>query len=430
MKFVRSSLAAMICSALAGSGFGDTWTVGVTGDFADIQSAVDASAPGDSILVEAGTYAPFEIAKPLNVLGAGPDVVHIEGTNTVDFVAMGIRDIAPFTSVVVSGMSFGMTDAVSGVPLVHLYDNSGAVLLHDIETTTSFLATHPGPVIQLTSSDWVTLDQSTVRGGGSFFFEEPSEAVFAIDSELWVYSSELLGMGVDLGATRIPEVALRAVDSVVYVADSTLKGGDGGIAQIGFDVACVDGAQAAVLQGSAIAKFVDGDFTTGQDGFHVACNTPPGTGPDGTIELLGTSQGIFSDNIQVNDPGIFAEPGASATFNDLIYPTLALGPVRAAPGESFDVLLSGNPSSAGLLFYALGLGTNTFGLPGVDGVFALNPLPFLGTVAVGLDAAGDQVLPLVVPVDASLLGVVVHFQWLELDPSQNGLSNPTLLPVR
>lgn len=428
MNAVLPSLAVVAC--LAGPGFGDTWTVGPTGDFTEIQPAVDAAAPGDSILVEAGTYAPFEIAKPLNVLGAGAESVMIAGVNTVDFVAMGVHDIGPFSSVVVSGMSFSMAEAVGTTPLLHVYDNEGSVLLHDIETTATFLDWTPGPVLQLTSSDWVTIDQSTIRGGGSFFFEDPSEAVFAVDSEVWIYSSELLGMGVDLGADRIPEVALRAVDSVVYVADSTLKGGDGGVVQIGFDVACYEGAQAAVLEGSAVAKFVDGQFTTGSGGFHPGCFGQPSDDPDGTIELLGSSQGIFSDAIQVNDPGIFTEPGATATFNNLIYPTLALGPVRAAPGESFDVLLSGNASSAGLLFYALGLGTNTLGLPGVDGVFALNPLPFLGTLPVGLDAAGEQVLPLVVPVDASLLGVVVHFQWLELDPSQNGLSNPTLLPVR
>ena len=62
-----------LAGASAGSAQLQTWIVDDTPapppDFTDIQSAVDAAAEGDTILVEAGSYPTFQIdAKSVSIL--------------------------------------------------------------------------------------------------------------------------------------------------------------------------------------------------------------------------------------------------------------------------------------------------------------------------------------------------------------------------
>ncbi|MEW6747973.1 MAG: hypothetical protein AB1486_35095, partial [Planctomycetota bacterium] len=52
-----------------------TWVVANdgSGDFTELQAAVDAASPGDLILVKDGTYAGALIQKALSIVGSGPD---------------------------------------------------------------------------------------------------------------------------------------------------------------------------------------------------------------------------------------------------------------------------------------------------------------------------------------------------------------------
>ena len=66
-------LSLLLASAMSAQG--TVWTVDFdgSGDFDEIQPAVDAAADGDVILVAPGGYAPFRISgKGLRVHGAGP----------------------------------------------------------------------------------------------------------------------------------------------------------------------------------------------------------------------------------------------------------------------------------------------------------------------------------------------------------------------
>lgn len=65
----------------SGLAWGTTWTVCPEGcPHATIEAAIAEAGPGDTILVEPGTYTgDLWIRKPLDIRGAGPDLVAIEG---------------------------------------------------------------------------------------------------------------------------------------------------------------------------------------------------------------------------------------------------------------------------------------------------------------------------------------------------------------
>src|SRR5205085_883853 len=52
------------CPALAGAA-----VIRVPADQATLQGAVDTAAPGDTILIDAGSYAGATVSKPLSILG-------------------------------------------------------------------------------------------------------------------------------------------------------------------------------------------------------------------------------------------------------------------------------------------------------------------------------------------------------------------------
>ncbi|MBM3977594.1 MAG: hypothetical protein FJ299_11465 [Planctomycetes bacterium] len=56
-----------------------TWIVDDTQPAAlvTIQSAIDVAQPGDLVLVEAGSYPPFTLSKPLRIVAVGKGSVHV-----------------------------------------------------------------------------------------------------------------------------------------------------------------------------------------------------------------------------------------------------------------------------------------------------------------------------------------------------------------
>src|SRR5262245_32837751 len=61
-------------------------------DYTSLPEAVAAAAPGDTLLVAAGTYSAFLIAgKPLTVMGLEPGQVIVQGTSRVTGVSAPAR---------------------------------------------------------------------------------------------------------------------------------------------------------------------------------------------------------------------------------------------------------------------------------------------------------------------------------------------------
>ena len=95
----RPGLGIPSLAALAPRSLADILTVGPTGSgsqFTQIQAAVNAAADDDVILVKAGNYNAFVVAKPVRILK--------DGTGNAFIANCEVRDIGPGEEVVLSGL--------------------------------------------------------------------------------------------------------------------------------------------------------------------------------------------------------------------------------------------------------------------------------------------------------------------------------------
>src|SRR5262245_8815144 len=101
------------------------------GNFTDIQSAVNAAAEGDTILVRAGTYQGFDVAAKSLVILADPQ--NSVGVSTT----ISVHDLAAGQSFVLSGVLAG---SVYGESL-RLSNSAGALRFESESVTCAYYAT-------------------------------------------------------------------------------------------------------------------------------------------------------------------------------------------------------------------------------------------------------------------------------------------------
>lgn len=136
----------------------------------------------------------------------------------------------------------------------------------------------------------------------------------------------------------------------------------------------------------------------------------------------------FCPDPQPGDP-IGASGGAVFTLVPDLFPTIGVAPSALPPGAQAALDVSGPIQGTAIVFVALQTGPD-FALSGFDGVFALD----LGSLAVlggvGLDVVGAATLSLPLPPNPALIGQVLAFQALEIDPSQPRFSNFAIVGIR
>lgn len=114
-----------------------TWIVDPSGagDFTEIRSAVAAAAPGDRVLVRAGTYAPFVLDRGIQVIG-GPNV-EVRWTEVTFFANIMVRDLPAGQTAVVRGLA---SDAgFFGLSSLHVLNCAGRVHLDDLSLVTALV---------------------------------------------------------------------------------------------------------------------------------------------------------------------------------------------------------------------------------------------------------------------------------------------------
>ena len=91
----------------------------VPGDFYDVQSAIDGAQPGDTIVIQGGTWGPLVVDKPLHLMGDPTTTIY--GGGTPPLFESPITLAGPgFGTVVLSRIEVG------GWILAHQYQNSAA----------------------------------------------------------------------------------------------------------------------------------------------------------------------------------------------------------------------------------------------------------------------------------------------------------------
>ncbi len=373
-----TTFAVMACCGPAVAG--DVWTVDNAGaDFTQIQPAVDAAANGDTVLVGYGTYEPFRIVHKgvtvvadtgalVQVLG-GIEVRDTLGNHEVVLVGLKSRGVMYYNGsqlVVVPALE---VDTTRGPVRVERCELIGAAGIDAGEGAPG------GTAVRISIGIDVAFQACTVTGGepettyDGFESSRGGDGLRMQGGSLALYDCTIQGMrgadstGFDClckggnggDGARIKEDPLIG-DTTLFLAGTSIRGGDGGIGdQLSqgncWDL-CGNGGDGLILMGATTAgHFLEWELLGGIGGCH-ECGTSY-DGNDGQPLILNSGA---SANTIGGEARSFASPSpvresttATLTFegmpNDLVF--LLYG---ATPG--FQLLL---PWNGVLLLKAPGL---------------------------------------------------------------------------
>lgn len=149
-----------------------------TGDFTTIQGAVDASADGDIVLVQAGAY---------------PDPVTIDDKGITLVVDEGVAADLNFSLFTVQNLGLGKTTTLRGldgvISMLHIFDNQGAVWVEDCE----FSWAQTVAAVHIRDSSQVVLVDTAVTGRPATLFTYASDAVVIENSTVGLYDCSMTG---------------------------------------------------------------------------------------------------------------------------------------------------------------------------------------------------------------------------------------------
>lgn len=393
-----------------------TWTVAAdgSGDFLQIQQAIDVAADGDVVAVKAGTYAPFLAEKRLTIVG--PEFTGFVPTAQVNG-ASAVRNTDGFT---LAGLLFGS---------LVLSDIAGPVTIDECRLTAASLSGGAQPTLDVVRVDGLLLSRTTVIGPtGDHGFNPvnaPGWAVRVRDGALVVEGSTLIGGdGNDpatcdgISSTGGPALELRYVDA--SIVGSVLRGGNGDsvccLCACCFDEA--GGIPLRTLGGRVL--FLGG----------VQLVQPPGDSGLGSLVDANDTELVWST---ANPPSDVVLKGASSftATSGGVWLTI---PGSDTPGQTRSVRVEAPAGALGLL--VLGSAAAPGALTGfapelwISSGAPLFLVPIVGT------GVSSPVLDVTLPTSPSLIGT--HFQCQAafptvaspLDGSSGSLSNPAPLLLR
>ena len=373
-------------------------------DFADLQSAVDAAAPGDVVLVASGTYAAFTVSgKGLFVTADLGALVELEGCLTISAVPAGesfvLRGLLPPSdlSIPVVWSSLRIVDCAGPVWVEQATFSAAGQQTYALG---SYSCNANLGLIHVEDSDDVTLVrvESYAFLGWPALSTTANEGLSVVRSHVRLLDSRVVGRegfgAVTLDFGKPGEAGAVVRDGTLFASDSELVGGLGGAAW-DFE-GCIHGGPGGpglVVEAGGLATLLD-TATVGGAGYTALC-TPQ---PDGEPIVL------------VDDGAVVQEPGIARRV-------VTTSPHRV--GESWGVFVLGVP---GDLVFLIGSGQlAALGpIPGIGGQ-ALLGIPFatvfagtipasevldvpgvVGPLQPGVSAAGRGIQAVLVGADLSL----------------------------
>jgi hypothetical protein len=417
-------LALLLTAPLAA---GAILTVGPTGQFAEIQDALDAAQPGDVLLVQPGIYHEIVIDQPVRVLGDGSGDVIIATFEKNGIIVTGIPG---GEEAVLSGIEVRANPILAPVQAsVVLANNAGTVVLHDLRV--SFVFSQIG--VSADACARVLLLDAEILEAGTYGSAEPNAAVAASGSELWIVDSTITGEFGASGFAEDGDHAVSVVDGSLHVWRSTLLGGNGVAGKGPF--VTPEGGDGIRAMGSTVTLYggPEGEVRGGDGAFGSFAGH--GAGGAGLRLSAGSSariqqdlplSGGFDASGLVQTPAVVADGTSAAIGEPFLFPTLAASADQVALGGSLTLILDGHPLALSVAFVSLETGP-TLTLHGVEGLGVLNPGLFIQVAVMIQDGAGHAVAPVHVPLLADLLGATFFFQGAEVTAGGLAITNPALV---
>jgi hypothetical protein len=363
------------------------WTVSPQGPLTTIQAAVNAAADGDLILVQSGTYPPFDVqAKSLTLVGDPAAEVFLFAVFPPGIPfdrGIEVRNLAANQRVVVRGIDFRIA-VPDPLPTAEIANCSGAVLFEDCE-----IAGSVGAGVSVSNSNSVTFVRCLLRGGGPFLpvgssVFQPNAGVQVLAAQVYLFDSAVVGsQGKDWTlisqSTSVGGPGLVLKSGFVLAQGASLQGGRGGQnSTIGFQP-CIPmqagGAGVVVeqTQGSSRLVLISSDLAGGLGGQPLpGCPEPAGaTGPSQVV-TAGQVDVVTAEARSLGLSGLVREQQSTA------------------------IVLAGQPGDLAWLFVSMASGSGSFLEPSLFAPhldlasLALLPIP-------GLNPAGVLVSELTAP---------------------------------
>lgn len=292
--FSPRRLAAVSLFVLSVSGHAQSVVVvdptGGAGTFSTVQEAVDAAAPGDTVLIKSGSYlGAATISKSISVVADTGGQVQMN-------VFWRITALSAGSTVLVDGLSF--YTKLFG-PAIDVSDCEGAVWFEDCLIEVQFAATGSGSTpdaLNITDCPAVVVHACDLAAGPGSTPAGSLDGIRATRSSIYVYggtSTGGTGYNLILPGTPTPGGSgLAAIDSFVHTETTQFAGGVGG-SGAGL-VYCQNGAaggSGVMVSGSSARVQAVGISTAG--GVGGASRAPCLAGPTGA-EVTTVQGGTFA----------------------------------------------------------------------------------------------------------------------------------------
>lgn len=297
-------LLAVACVLDASRALADVRTVGPTGQYPNLQSAIDAASDGDVLLVAPGAGGAFTVdGKSLVIAGDG------DGSVKASCGSFAIRNLGPAQSVVLRNFEQTPSLGFGPNPACRVEQCAGAVFFEDCALVDG------DPTLLVQSCAAVELARCTVRG----FVYTPvtstssGAAVEMLDAALHVQASTLQGadgkdgVNFSLQAPHPGEPALRASGASFVTAVGSIliggAGGDGAWAHIGGCVNGEIGGAAVELHDASTAYVRDCALQAGAGGAATSSCLPGSSGwPIDAAPGTWTQSAVSADRLTSTSP--------------------------------------------------------------------------------------------------------------------------------